>query len=456
MSKINVIYNQMGVFTSNAPASGFTFLTPDGLQINNPNTSNTIFNLVFPLNRIISTSYSVADQRTEVRYLGKRTNLARPIITPPEIKFNLEYYLMGLVNENRLGFYTNIPSGNPISGNLLYNTNICPLSGFIDRNYNKSNDTPQGWPLTTRDSRNIYVAIKNEYGDLKDPTNPNNVFNQEINVLGFGDCYLTSYKTSAKVGEIPRSAVEFVCDNIQYYSSGSGITIPAVNPQNYLPYSGNFVNLPNNNTQNDIPTVVIPGDMSLNISNYSGQNPSNLSIDIKDTKIQGYDISMTLNREAFYNLGYKLPLDRRINFPVIVELNFDMIVGDSLAGSFSNLLLQDISCNIGINLNYQQNTKIMSGLAIGYNFIGEKFNNISFSDSIGSNKTCKLSFTTEINPDDNINGFFMSGKLGVLPISPSTAYYLSVDVGGVVVGHLLLEDGSNFTLYPSGLGGLYY
>jgi len=47
-----------------------------------------------------------------------------------------------------------------------------------------------------------------------------------------------------------------------------------------------------------------------------------------------------------------------------------------------------------------------------YSFVGAKLESFDYSTDIGSNKVFSASFKTEIDPDDQSKGFFMSGVLG--------------------------------------------
>ena len=445
MSKTVNIYNQAGLFVGPCPSTGFSFLTPDGILSNNYNDSTNI-NLVFPLHRITSFSYSVSPQRTEIRNLGHLANLTRPILSSPEITLNFSYYNMGLINEARLGFYVNHPSGS-ITGGSLYNQNVSPISGFYDRNYQLSNDTSQGWPLTTRDSRNIFVAIRNDMLDLHDPKNLNTNLNKEIGVLAFGDCFITSYKTSCSVGQFPVTTLQYVSDNYIYYSSGSGNNIPSIHSKTYNLNSGIYFNIPNPTNENNLPTILLPTNISLSIKEENGNNPSNYSFDFDDIRIQNYQISMNLNRDYLYGLSNVLPLDKRIKFPIINDLSFDLVPGQSQVGNLVDLIKEDSKYNITITLNYDRNQPL-SGPAIQYIFLGAKFNGFSPQLSISNYETSTLSFTTEMDIINPSGGFFISGQLGVLNYGNATdSVELAINNTG---DRLLMQDDSFFTIYPSG------
>ena len=61
-----------------------------------------------------------------------------------------------------------------------------------------------------------------------------------------------------------------------------------------------------------------------------------------------------MNREPLSALGYKLPIDRQITFPVFTDLGFNFIVGDLQTGSVENLTNKNLDYNITIKLKIQQ------------------------------------------------------------------------------------------------------
>ena len=127
-----------------------------------------------------------------------------------------------------------------------------------------------------------------------------------------------------------------------------------------------------------------------------------------------------------YNLGYRLPLDRRINLPVFANLNFSLIVGDNQTGSLRDVIKNDEEYDIKIRLNYQANSQQNNGTAVLYEFLGAKLNSVNISESLSEKRLGSFSFTSEINPNNLNKGFFISGQLGI-PITTLTGSILLGD-----------------------------
>ncbi len=441
MSKNQTIYNQVAAFASSNVSSGFSFLDSNGQLVNDFNLST--FNLVFPIRRVTEVSYSFTLPRTDIKAIGFAGTLGRPILNPPDVSLSLSYYQAGIINELRLGLLCNYPRSGVIGALPLYSNYVSPISGLTDRNYDRSQDFNINWPPTTREPKNLSIATKRNYEDLNDFNTGIVYKSTDVDCFSFGDCYLNSWKTSCQVGQIPQCSVNFISSNIIFYSSGSGLNIPSLNPQNNTLRSGILFNLPNTFEGNNLPTVLLPKDINLTILPSDGSNADNLPIDFNDIKIQGYDISLDLSREPLNSLGYKLPLDRRINSPAFASLNFNVIAGDNYTGSVLGNIKQDKEYNIKIKLNYQPNQ--LSGItAVQYDFIGAKFNGMNLSESISQRRGAGFSFTTELIPNNTSKGFFISGQLGIpqrqVPFSNSG---FLLDTSG---DYLLYEDGSKFII----------
>ncbi len=451
--KNQVIYNTLGLYVGPAPSSGYHFISTGGTLNNDFNDYVNNYNLIFPLNRIISTSYSITPQRTNMSYLGDLGTFARPIFNNTEVTLNFDYYLMGLINEARLGMMINIPSGDPITGTLLYGTGyVCPISGFYTRDETRTKEITigtSGWPLKVREPKNIFVAAKKQENfDLNDIADSLDS-KTGIDVYAFGDCFMNSYSCSAGVNQVPTVSVNYICNNVEVYSSGYNCDIPALNTQTNNIYSGIYFNIPNNFQGSGLPMVFLPSDIIVNIIkknpiitlginhlvdefgnkftsqdgyhlveyfNIYSYNPTNLIVDFNDIKIQNFDFSIDLNRIPINSIGYKLPQDRILKFPIISNLSFNFVPGDNQAGSLVSLFKTDEEYNISIKLQYENRLKLLTGVGIQYDFIGVKFEGFSENISVSQRKNSSLNFSVELDPNKTTKGLFMSGYLGI-PLS---------------------------------------
>lgn len=433
------IYNQIGLFIGSNISSGFHFLSSDGVPTNNSNP-DTDFNLVFPINRVISANYGFNPVRSDIKSLGYFGTLSRPIINH-DVNLNFSYYQAGLINEARFGMVFDHPTGNTSNGAPIYGRHVIPISGFLERSSNRSSEQDLNWPPAQREPKNIFIATRTDGSDLNDFTDNSFFKDSPYDVYAFGDCYLQNYKVSASVGQFPQVSVSFVCNNVEFYNYASGKNIPAVNPKDFTLIPNKTYNLPNNYQGTGLPTVLLPSNITATITKTNSSSLYDLPIDLNDIKIQSYDINIDLNRENLSNLGYRLSMDRRINLPVFANLDFVSIVGDSTTGSLRTLFKQDDEYNIKIKLQYSPG-KIFDGTAIIYDFIGAKFNGMTLQDTIGQNRSANFSFVSEINPARIDKGFFISGQLGI-PVTGTLGDILLGDdfFGEGSVSSLLTQNG---------------
>jgi hypothetical protein len=469
MPRNRIIYNVLGLYAGPAPSSGDHFIDIHG-NLNNNYFSGDNINLVKNINRVQSANYSIDIPKTNIIALGKRGIIKRANIENPTISLNFNYLQMGLINDARLGFYVNYERfDHPHSGETYYsnNFNVLSIGGFINRSTTREQNDLR-WPYLYRDKRNIFIAINNSINDIKinkDIYDEIDVNSTEFGVYAFGNCYLNSYNASAAINSFPVVSVNYVAENLVFYLSGSGINIPAVNPQTRQQYSNIKCAIPSIVNDGISPSALLPGDITVDISGYSpvtgitaihgtgfagsvlGSNINDVGIDFRDIKIQSYNIGLEFSREPLNNFGYKLPVDREINFPLFVSLEINALLGDLQSGSILKLLDNDNDYNLTIKLKNPRNQgeKPGSGVAIRYDFLRSKLDNISFDSNIGDNKTVNLNFITEIDPEDFTKGWFISGLLNVDTSSVINNFALYEHPSGVISGDgdfWVQEDGS--------------
>ena len=459
MATIRQIYQIHGLFAGPAPATGYHFVNQYAKLTNsNFGIGSSVHNLIQPILRVQSADYSINANRTEIKQLGYGGTVSRPVLQAPTVNLNFSYLQMGLINEARLGFYVNYDQYNDRKGgNQFYANNfgVGLLSGFYTKDLTRVDNELQ-WPRLYRDKRNLFIAVGSVGNDLNKNYYTGNDADIQ-NVISFGNSYLTSYETRASVGDFPKCSVSYICENMTVQNGPSGY-IPALDARSGTPLTGVYYSIPSNFVATGNNKVLLPGDSTLSLSatgaisgfdlvNRTGNNVSslsnlsNLGIDIQDVKIQSYQISMDLRRRELNSLTYKLPVDRPLELPVYSNLSLSMVIGDDQTGSFYNLLRQDNEYNVTIKLKNPPYGP-RRGTAIQYDFLRASFENISFSNSIGDNKTANLSFTTEINPANLTRGMFMSGLLNVDGYQNIPAYYLLKEDGS----YLLKEDGGKIVI----------
>lgn len=466
MPRARTIYGVEALYVGPAPSTGYHFVNNAGTFNSDYTNTNTNYNLVKSIYRVQSINYGFNTNYINIGHLGKDANIHR-CSNYPTVNLDFSYLQQGVINELRCGFYANYTQweGN-VSGQSYYlnNTGVNILSGFLTRTLEPgSNDFH--YPYSYRDKRNFFIAVAGEGIDInpksyaevhKDPTT--------FNVIGIGNCYLTKYQSQGSVGSFAISNLSYIGENLVVYNSGSGVLVPAVNYVDGTPITNQRFNIPADYQGTGVCTTIRPGDISVTITSLPRITGSlvipgtgytqgsyldiyNLGFSYSDSKVQSYNLEMDLRRDSIAALNTKLPIDRPIQFPVIVPFSFSTIIGDTQTGSLDTLLSKNDDYNITIQLKNPKNTpQAPREIAVQYDFIRAKLDSISYTNQIGGQKVGNFNFSTEIDTDNYNQGFFMSGLINVIPSNTITGFLLKEDGG-----FLLKEDGSKLILFQSSI-----
>lgn len=431
MTRNRVIYNTEALYIGCCPSSGYHFISGSGILNDSYTNLTDNKNLLNPIHRVQSVSYSYNIDYNSVAALGKAGYISRPIINSPSVGLAFNYLNVDLVNELRLGFNCNYTDadGSPFYTN---NYSINLLSGLMDKQMLQPSGDP--WtPLSTTDKRNIFVVVGPEGYDImysgfaeSHKNNPN------YYVYGFGDCYITSYSTQGAVGTFPVSSASFICDNLAIYASGSGNLVPALDPKTKSGINKHFI-IPSLYEGDIAPAALLPGDITLNFSstpkltgvlacygtglatNITETNIKNIGVSFNDMAIQSYEWNLNLDRNTLHSIGYKLPPDRIIRNPVLSNISIGLLVRDAQTGSLDRLVNLNDDYNITIKIKNPANRpQYRQGTAIQYDFRRAKFRGVSYENAIGQNKLARLDFINEFNSDGgNSPNIFISGLLNI-------------------------------------------
>lgn len=463
MPRTRITYPVEALYVGPAPSTGYNFVDISGSFNNNYTFTGENFNLIKSIYRVQSISYGFDVNYLDITQMGKQSTVHRAIVNPPTINIDFNYLQQGVVNELRCGFYTNYTQvyGN-LAGSAYYSDNfgVGIISGFVTRDLIPGNNELH-YPQSYRDKRNLFVVVGKEGMDVNQSTYSTvHPKHSDLEVIGFGNAYITSYGARGAVGQFPTCNMSYMAENMVVYTSGSGVLSPDVDYTTREPLNNKHLNIPMDYQGGDAVTVLRPGDITLDITSlpsytgslaiqatgYTGNDyPTlyNLGFNYSDIKIQGYDISLPLNRDSLSSIGHKLPIDRPINFPVYVTTAVSVFVGDNQTGSFTSLLNKNDDYNIAIKLKNPTNaTQNVGSVAVQYDLRRAKLQTLSFSNQIGGQKSANLSFVTEIDLNDYNKGFYMSGQLNINALSTLSGMLLQENGD-----YLLQENGDRILVY---------
>lgn len=389
MARNRIIYNVEGLFVG--PYSGEQ----------NPLSDYYLsgYQILKKLEKVQSFNYAIQKNELNAQGFGQKQNIFRGEGLAPEVSFNFSYIPDGVTNENRLNFdvanFDN-PHTLPMFSGLCTNSSLLNKRDFYLIINKNNNDLFLNYPSTD------YPVNPTGLVDIVDPNSKN------YGVLHFQNAYLNEYSFNISVGNLPAVNQSYTADNITYYLSGSN-----------LPYS--VLNLKSGFANNQSEQIVIPKSLNYNDPQISGQNillpgdanvsfyTNNNGVAFYTDTIQSLDFSLNFNRKAYRSINYKLPLLRKIEFPINATLNTSFIVKENLSGSFFDTLNSNDDYNVVVNFNKCSNNNGV--YPTKFVFSGCKFNNINYDSSIGSNKTATLSFNFDLDPDFGRRGLFVNGNV---------------------------------------------
>lgn len=418
MSRNRVIYNVQDVLVGPSEA----------------NTNRLFHNahILQRFDRVFSFDYDFNIPKSAIQTLGKQGTIAEVNQNGLEVNFEVSYYIYGVANEVRAGM-------NPlynISGiNVVNEHPVYIFSNLISGFYN---------PYFDDDNRNYYLVLNTGQDDIRVNENVNfsdsntsfenfiNNYTTGSNVVCFVNSVMNSYRVNASVGNFPVGTMSFEAENLIVYSSGSGVPVPTLRSNEpatknssdrfVIPkYSGNF--------DSNITTVVKPGDITVDLS-----QAGNSVVDISDVKVQSFDIQVNIPREPISFLGHYRPIKKQIIPPISVQLNMNMIVGELASSEILYYLDDNLKHDLNISF---KDSKINGNFnnVVNFNFKNVELKNASFNNSIGSNKSIDILFTTEIVPSGFATGMFISGNI---PHNENSELPIFSTV-------LALEDGQSLT-----------
>ena len=410
----NLYPNRQSIFIGPAPSSGYNFsLYSDGSG-NENDTGDYLYsnhNLLQPIEHASSFSWGINDARTDVKQLSTKGAYDRIFIQKPVGTVNFSYYNNGLKNDCRIGLDANYERWDyPNSGILLYGeSGISHIYG-LDTNVSELKTFDPFLPNQYRDKRNIFFVnnslnrdiLKYNYtGDDHTIRNLIDVNYENYDVIGFGNCYLNTYSTSCSVGSLVQSSASFLFENVVGYDGGSGHNAPSLDPQTYQSNGKKFAIPPVYNYPNMLP--VTPDDIQSTIT------LNDIGVSFDDISVQGYNISLELNRLNLESIGYDLPLDRKLNYPIYCELSMDAIVHDFSTGQLKLLADNNLDYDLNIRL-YNPTPRNNSDISIRYDFKKAKLLNYRYGNSFGEAVNVSFSFSVDLDPSDLTKGFFISGQ----------------------------------------------
>lgn len=403
MARKRVIYQSEGLYVGCSSGSDHT----EDLEAGGGAATVIARNGARPqqLHRIQSINYGFDIPRQDVNQFGQLARIDQVILEQPTVDLDFTYYTETGFNEGFLGFHVGAKNA---------------LSHFISGNIGKIPGHTDLLP-----GSNFYIRTSQEGDDLNIGTaNVSVVPGAGDKVIGIGNAFITNYTTEASVGGFPTTSITAEGLNMKFYGDGTGVVggvtsalVPSISPTDGQSVSSDFALPDAAQGTTDMPTALRPGSVAFGLKlkdHVDSDKALWRGLDAGELKIQSFSISADMSRENLERLGSKFAYSKELEFPLTATLTLEAIVSDQLEDDLENIINgTDATYDIVIKIYGPDDTTKTSATAhaIGWKMAGLKTDSLSFSSSIGDNKTVSLTATAQIGAaDDTANGLFIAAS----------------------------------------------
>jgi hypothetical protein len=343
--------------------------------------------------RVQSANYGFTINRQDVNQFGNLARIDSLVLEPPTVNFDFSYYLTDGLNEKALGF--------DITNNSQF------VSGFLE----------------TSSGKNFYILTSDEGED-----STTMVGQDPYSLIGIGNAFLSDYTVDLSVGSLPTASVSFEGSNINSQNgviSGAGPDqpatgeLPSVNPEDGTIIAGTAAMKAPQNTGQDGPTALRPGDIVLGFEGFDGGAAESGTLTSLSGAggfhVQSASISIPLSRTPIERVGSKFPFARVVDFPVNATMSVNAVVNEIEAGNLADLIA---GCAASEGKEVSILLKSCEGDdSIKWTLKGATLDSESWSSSIGSNKSVDITFGVQLGGiEDTSRGIICSGAGNTRPV----------------------------------------
>lgn len=316
------------------------------------------------------------------------------------------------------------PTNVPVNVGIGGTSNNKTFSPTLENNYPEGtasviNVTCLSGILTkVTDDKNMFVRTVAQGNDVTVATT--GTLDQAI--IAFGNVIMNNYAANGAVGDFPTVTVGNEARNISFHTGANNFKSSAAGQRYQLPSldsNGSRVNgtfsLPDfNDTSNVTNNVSVfkPGNIVLDLSQYA---LSGFGIDTSSASLnaQSYSLSIAMQRDSLKKLGNTFEFSKEITFPINYSLSVDVLVSDLVVGNMLTMVTgKDVSFDVSISHIKPGTENSSLGRITGARYTAKStlLESMSFSSSIGANKTATLTFGGQISsPQDATKGILMHG-----------------------------------------------
>ena len=353
------------------------YVTPTGWDYDGDvGTGNDMVN-GHHLHRVDTFSFEMdlAGARQDVREFGQLARIGTVNLTEINPTLSFGYFLGNGENELALGFQKSV-----FNGGANHTGQMC--SGQLKED-----------PILKE--RNVYLLTVEEGEDAYNLTDATMVANQDNHdVVGFGNCFISSYSANFSVGDIPRADVEMQASNVVFYTGlNSGLLNPSLNLEGQRSHTGiTKLPAPTSDTTS-LPLVLRPQDVTVSFGAGGDGTSAIGGPSFSALPIQSASLELPLSREVIEALGNELAYAKLLEFPIDVTMSISSLTRNFASGALEYALTGTAENNkTDITLDIKEE----GAARIKYLLQGAVLDNQSFSQGLDDNETVDLTFSAQI------------------------------------------------------------
>jgi len=334
------------------------------------------------LHRVDTFSFEMdlAGARQDVREFGQLARIGTVNLTEINPTLSFGYFLGDGENELALGFQKSVTGVLATANNALRTGQMC--SGQLKED-----------PILKE--RNVFLLTVEEGEDsftLNDAKMKSE--KDKHDVVGFGNCFVSSYSANFSVGEIPRADIEMQASNVVFYTGvNSGLINPSLNLEGQRTDSGITRLPPPSSDVANLPLVLRPQDVTVSFADTSDGVSEVGGPSFSALPIQSASIELPLAREVIEALGNELAYAKLLEFPIDVTMNVSSLTRNFASGALEYALTgtaENNKTDITLDIKEEGNPKLK------YLLKGAVLDNQSFSQGLDDNETVDLTFSAQI------------------------------------------------------------
>jgi hypothetical protein len=253
---------------------------------------------------------------------------------------------------------------------------------------------------------NFYIVAE-DTNARRDVVGRDGVEFDDIDFIGFGNCFLTNYTLKAAVGSYASCSLAYGCSNLAFdiYKDSDKPKCPAVDNDGVRSSDG--VSLPDltsafESTSAGEPSLVMrPGDIEVKFTNNKPNQTEDegfhsIDLDFERMSIQDMEISLDIERKDINAFGSNYMKDRKIQFPILGTLQVSATMRDfTQKGSIENIFNDDVDYDVEVIL-YDRTSLSDKRKRATWKIKGARLNAEAHSASIGDFAKIGASFVFEV------------------------------------------------------------